>query len=290
MARHTGLDQTDLYGAKLAELVAQNVSNPLPAENAINARLTGIDETGTAVLASKITTTTNNFGGFALVLQDDEKYNDFYWLQFITRQLVVDKVDKVGKVDKVAKTGDLVNKASTPAYQLVDATEEVTDFASGAGASNWNTCWGVDSGLTKGWFGDTYEYAHSDDLKITAILDPPSVLMGKTPKSKTEKDLYRDCPDGLVNMKAQLGNDQGTSRAYFSDYLLKKENGDNYRVYARFDLTLTWNAREADKKNFTLNALAATQTNTLLACHTAALQHRTNGGDDYFQKFRDRII
>ncbi|KAF5977870.1 hypothetical protein FCOIX_6202 [Fusarium coicis] len=281
MARHTGLDQTDLYGTKLAELVAQNVSNPLPAENAINARLTGIDGTGIAVLASKITTATNNFGGFALVLHDDAKYNDFYWLQFITRQLVV---------DNVAKTGKLVNKASTPAYELVDATGEVTDFASGAGASNWDTCWGVDSGLIRGWFGDTYEYAHSDDLKITAILDPPSVLMGKTPQSEAEKALYKDCPNGLVNMKTQLGNDQGTSRAYFSDYLLKKENGDNYRVYARFDLTLTWNAREADKKNFTLNSLAATETNTLLACHTAALRHRTSRGDDSFQTFRNKII
>jgi hypothetical protein len=281
MARHTGLDQTDFCGAKLAELVAQNVSNPLPAENAVNARLTGIDGTGTAVLASKITTATKNFGGFALVLHDDAKYNDFYWLQFITRQLVV---------DSVAKTGKLVNKASTPAYELVDAAAEVTDFASGAGASNWNTCWGVDSGLTKGWFGDTYEYAHSDALKITAILDPPSVLMGKTPTSERDKALYRDCPDGLVNMKTELGDGQGTSRAYFSDYLLKKENGNNYRVYARFDLTLTWNASEADKKNFTLNPLAATQTNTLLACHTAALQHITSRGDDSFQTFRNRII
>ncbi|PNP85178.1 hypothetical protein FNYG_01407 [Fusarium nygamai] len=286
MARHTGIDQTEIYGAKLAELVAQNVSSPLPAENAINARLTGIDGTGTAVLASKIKTTSKDFGGFALVLHDDAKYNDFYWLQFITRQLVV---------NNAAKTGNLVNKASTPAYQLVDATGEVTDFASGAGASNWNTCWGVDSGLTKGFFADTYEYAHSDAHKITAVLDPPSVLMGKTPTSVREKALYKDCPDGLVNMKTELGDGQGISRAYFSDYLLKKVEGDRYRIYARFDLTLTWNARETDKKNFTLNSLASTETSTLLACHTAALQHVTTPGngdtpEDSFQSFRNRII
>ncbi|KAF5547792.1 hypothetical protein FMEXI_5118 [Fusarium mexicanum] len=286
MDRPKGLDRTDLYADKLAELVTQNVSNPLPAENAINARLTGIDGTATAILASKIKTTSNDFGGFALVVQDDAKYNDFYWLQFITRQLVV---------DNAAKTGSLVNKASTPAYQLVDATGEVTDFASGAGASNWNTCWGVDSALTRGWFADTYEFAKSDDLKITAILDPPSVLMGKVPTSVREKALYKDCPDGLVNMKTELGDGQGISRAYFSDYLLKKVEGDRYRIYARFDLTLTWNAREADKKNFTLNSLASTETATLLACHTAALQHVTTPGngdppEDPFQNFRNRII
>ncbi|KAF4432139.1 hypothetical protein FACUT_8405 [Fusarium acutatum] len=287
MARPTGIDRTDLYADKLAELVTQNVSNPLPAENAINARLNGIDGTGTAILASKIKTTSNDFGGFTLVLQDDAKYNDFYWLQFITRQLVV---------NNVAKTGNLVNKAVTPAYQLVNATGEVTDFANGTGASNWNTCWGVDSALKKGFFADTYEFAKSDAHKITAILDPPSVLMGKTPGSEREKALYQDAPDGLVNMKTELGDDQGISRAYFSDYLLKKVDGDRYRIYARFDLTLTWNAREADKKNFTLNTLASTETSALLACHMAALQHVTTPGkqgdapDDSFQDFRNKII
>ncbi|KAF5681684.1 tyrosinase precursor (monophenol monooxygenase) [Fusarium circinatum] len=284
MDRPKGLDRTDLYADKLAELVTQNVSNPLPAENAINARLTGIDGTGTAILASKIKTTSNDFGGFALVVQDDAKYNDFHWLQFITRQLVV---------DDAAKTGSLVNKASTPAYQLVDATGEVKDFASGAGASNWNTCWGVDSALTKGWFADTYEFAKSDDLKITAILDPPSVLMGKIPGSLQKE--YKDAPDGLVNMKTELADSQGISRAYFSDYLLKKVDGDRYRIYARFDLTLTWNAREADKKNFTLNTLASTETNALLACHMAALRHVTTPGDgtagnESFETFRSKII
>ncbi|KAG5789185.1 hypothetical protein H9Q69_011766 [Fusarium xylarioides] len=287
MPQHKGIDQTELYGAKLAELVAQNVSSPLPAENAINARLTGIDGTGAAVLASKIKTTSKDFGGFALVLHDDAKYSDFYWLQFITRQLVV---------NNVAKTGNLVNKAVTPAYQLVNATGEVTDFASGTGAFNWNICWGVDSALNKGFFADMHEYAFSDAHKITAVLDPPSVLMGKTPTSVIEKALYKDCPDGLVNMKNELGDDQGISRAYFSDYLLKKVDGDRYRIYARFDLTLTWNAREADKKNFTLNTLASTETNTLLACHMAALQHITTPGkqgeapDDSFRDFRNKII
>ncbi|KAF5664561.1 hypothetical protein FDENT_12814 [Fusarium denticulatum] len=279
-----GLDRTELYADKLAELVTQNVSNPLPAENAINARLTNIDGTGTAILASKIKTTSNDFGGFALVIQDNAKYNGFYWLQFITRQLVV---------DNVAKTGSLVNKASTPAYQLVDATGEVTDFASGAGASNWNTCWGVDSALTRGWFADTYEFAKSEDHKITAILDPPSVLMGKIPGNFKKE--YKDAPDGLVNMKTELGDSQGISRAYFSDYLLKKVDGDRYRIYARFDLTLTWNAREADKKNFTLNTLASTETNALLACHMAALRHVTTPGDsttgkESFESFRNKII
>ncbi|KAF5983152.1 hypothetical protein FBULB1_3941 [Fusarium bulbicola] len=284
MDRPKGLDRTDLYAGKLAELVTQNVSNPLPAENAINARLTNIDGTGTAILASKIKTTSNDFGGFALVAQDDAKYNDFHWLQFITRQLVV---------DDAAKTGSLVNKASTPAYQLVDATGEVTDFASGAGASNWNTCWGVDSALTRGWFADTYEFAKSEDHKITAILDPPSVLMGKIPGSLKKE--YKDAPDGLVNMKTELGDSQGISRAYFSDYLLKKVDGDRYRIYARFDLTLTWNAREADKKNFTLNTLTSTETNALLACHMAALRHITTPGDgttgnESFENFRSKII
>ncbi|CVK96836.1 uncharacterized protein FMAN_11158 [Fusarium mangiferae] len=276
-----GIDRTDLYGDKLAELVVQDVSNPIPAENAIHARLTGIDGTATAILASKIKTATDDFGGFALVVQDDTKYDDFYWLQFITRQLVV---------DNVAKTGNLVNKATTPAYQLVIATGEVTDFSTGAGASNWNTCWGVDSGLTKGFFADTYEFAKSDAHKITAILDPPSVLMGKVPTDK-EKAFYKDAPHGLVNMETELGDGQGISRAYFSDYLLKKANGDNYRVYARFDLTLTWNAREVGKKNFTLNTLASTGTNTILACHMAALRHTTTpGNEESFREFRSKII
>ncbi|KAF4493860.1 hypothetical protein FAGAP_10002 [Fusarium agapanthi] len=285
MDRPKGLDRTDLYADKLAELATQNVSNPLPAENAINARLTDIDGTATAILASKIKTTSNGFGGFALVVQDDAKYNDFHWLQFITRQLVV---------NNVAKPGNLVNKAVTPAYQLVNATGEVTDFANGTGASNWNTCWGVDSALKKGFFADTYEFAKSDAHKITAILDPPSVLMGKVPSDK-QKALYDDAPAGLVNMTTELGDDQGISRAYFSDYLLKKVDGGRYRIYARFDLTLTWNAREADKKNFALNTLASTETNALLACHVAALQHVTtpgNGttGTDYFLDFRNKII
>ncbi|KAF4337731.1 hypothetical protein FBEOM_8399 [Fusarium beomiforme] len=277
-------DQTALYGDKLAELVTQGVTNPPPAENAVNARLTNIDGTGTAVLASKINTT-KNYGGFALIFHDDPKYKDFKWLQFITRQLVV---------GGAAKTGNLVNKTNTPAYQLVNSAQEITDFTSGAGVPNWNTCWGVDSGLSKVFFADTYEYAISDAHKITAILDPPSVLMGKVP-TRFDKDMYKDAPDGLVSMKTELGTSQGISRAYFSDYLVKVE-GDRHRIYARFDFILTWNAKESDKTKFTLNSLAATETNSILDCHMAALRHITTPGkagdapQEPFRAFRESII
>ncbi|KAF9783047.1 hypothetical protein IL306_010589 [Fusarium sp. DS 682] len=280
-------DYKDLYGDKLAELVTQDVPDTPPAENVVNARLTSIDGTGTAVLASKIKAT-EEYGGFALILQHDANYKDFEWLQFITRQLVV---------DGAAKTGSLLNKTFSPAYQLVNSVEEVTDFSSGSGASNWNTCWGVDSTLRNPFYRTKYDYANSDTHKMIAILDAPSVLMGKVP-TQTEKSMYQDAPDGLVNMEKERGEGSGVSRAYFSDYLVKKVDGGRHRIYARFDLTLTWNARESrnGKKNFTLTSHPPVETNSLLNCHMAALSHITTPGkegdapQDPFQAFRQSII
>ncbi|KAL9572603.1 hypothetical protein ACKAV7_003436 [Fusarium commune] len=204
-------DQTALYGNKFAELVAQGVSNPLPAENAVNAKLTSIDR---------------------------------HW--------------------------DCRSGQQT----MVNSTEDITDFATSSGAPNWNTCWGVDSNLTDVFFAGTHEYVKSDALKVNGIMDTPSVFIGKIPKP-WDRDSYQDAPDDLVDMK-ELATGPGTSRAYFSDYLVKKKfDGGGHRIYARFDLSLTWNAGEGDKKNFELSSLNSTATNEFLNCHRAALQHKT---------------
>jgi hypothetical protein len=132
------MDKTAEWCDKLAELVAQEVVTPPPAENTVNARLTGIDGTGIAALVSKLKQDTKTYDGFALVFQHDTNYQSFEWLQFITRQLVV---------DNTAKKGNLVVKTNTTSYQLVDSAAEITDytFASGSKPANWNTCWKVDS-------------------------------------------------------------------------------------------------------------------------------------------------
>ncbi|EWZ00369.1 hypothetical protein FOYG_00249 [Fusarium oxysporum NRRL 32931] len=259
-------NQTPLYGNKFAELVAQDVSNPLPAENAVNAKLTSIDGTGTAALVSRlyVPEDTKRYGGFGLIFKDDSTYDDFKWVQFVTRQLII---------DGAAQTGSLSNKTNKPAYQLVNSTEDITDFATGSGAPNWNTCWGVDSKLADVFFASTHEYVKSDALKVNGIMDTPSVLIGKIPKP-WDRDSYQDAPDDLVDMK-ELATGPGTSRAYFSDYLVKKLDGGGHRIYARFDLSLTWDADEGDKKNFELSSLNSTATNAFLNCHRAALQHTT---------------
>ncbi|KAH7254249.1 uncharacterized protein BKA55DRAFT_510123 [Fusarium redolens] len=259
-------DQTPLYGTKFAELVADDVSDPPPAENAVNAKLTSIDGTGTAVLASNlfIPEDKQKYGGFALILKDDSKYDDFRWVQFITRQLVI---------NGAAQTGSLSNKVNKPAYQLVNSTENITDFATGSGAPNWNTCWGVDSALAQIFFADTHEFVKSAPLKLNGIMDTPSVLIGKLPQPY-DREYFLDAPSDLVDMK-KLATGPGTSRAYFSDYLVKKLDGSGYRIYARFDSSLTWNAGEVDKKNFEIRSLSSTATNAFLNCHRAALLHTT---------------
>ncbi|KAM0249526.1 hypothetical protein ACHAQJ_009032 [Trichoderma viride] len=254
------------WESKLAELVVKEVA----AENVVNARLTDIDGTGIATLVSKLTQDSKTYGGFALILQDKKKYKDFEWLQFITRQLVV---------DNVAKTGNLVIKANTTSYQLVESAAEITDYAfvSGSKPSNWDTCWKVDSTILpqdkQPFFREGYEYAISDAHNLTAILDAPAIMVGIKPIDKL-KYLYEDLPDDLVEMKSALGTGEGISRAYFSDYLVKKVGGE-WHIYARFDFSLTWKAGDKDRKNFTLRSLKTTKTTSLLDCHMKALKHRT---------------
>jgi hypothetical protein len=280
---------TEEWGNKLAELAVQEVAAPPPAENVVNARLTDIDGTGIATLVSKLTQASETYGGFALILKHDTKYKDFEWLQFITRQLVV---------DDAAITGNLVIKTNTASYQLVNSAAEITNyaFAPDSEPSNWNTCWKVDSTISpqpKPFFREGYEYAISDAHKLTAILDAPGIMAGKQPKD-WEKPEYKDVPDNLVIMKDALGTRKGISRAYFSDYLVKKVNG-KWHIYARFDFSLTWNARDADKKNFTLRSLRTTTTTSLLHCHKAALTHKTTPGTkgteskDLWEDFRKSI-
>ncbi|UKZ74821.1 hypothetical protein TrVFT333_002491 [Trichoderma virens FT-333] len=278
------------WGNKLAELAIQEVTVPLPTENAVNARLTDIDGTGTATLVSKLKQAAKTYGGFALILKHDPDYKEFEWLQFITRQLVV---------DGAAITGNLVIKINTTSYQLVNSVEEITDyaFAPGSEPSNWNTCWKVDASILpfpKPFFREGYEYAISDAHNLTAILDAPAVLAGKIP-TNAEKSMYEDVPSGLVVMKDALGTGEGISRAYFSDYLVKKV-GDKWRIYARFDFSLTWNARDTDKKNFTFHSLGTTTTASLLDCHMAALMHKTTPGKpgteskEPWKEFRESIL
>ncbi|KAF7555598.1 hypothetical protein G7Z17_g2056 [Cylindrodendrum hubeiense] len=286
------INHTADWGNKLAELVVQQVSAPPPAQNAINAQLTGIDGTGIATLASKLAQATKTYGGFALILKHDPEYKDFEWLQFITRQLVA---------DGAAITGNLVIKTNTSSYQLVNSAASITDyaFASGSGPSNWNTCWKVDSTILptpKPFFRDGYEYAISDADKLTAILDAPGIMVGKKyPQTDVERRSYEDLPGNLVVMKDALGSREGISRAYFSDYLVKKV-GEEFRICARFDFSLTWNAKDADKNNFTLSSLGTTTTTSLLDCHKAALMHKTTPGNtskvpqEPWKDFRDKIL
>ncbi|PTB37464.1 uncharacterized protein TrAFT101_011182 [Trichoderma asperellum] len=287
MADHNNL--TKEWGDKLAQLVAQDVTNPPPAENAVNAKLQNIDGTGVAALVSKLTQPTSKYGGFALILQDDTEYKEFEWLQFITRQLVA---------NGVAINGNLVIKTNTTSYQLVNSVDDITDytFANGNEPSNWDTCWKVDSIIVpvpRPFFRDSYEYAISDPHKFTAILDAPGILTGKTPT--WDKSLYEDLPPNCVVMKDQLGTQQGISRAYFSDYLMKKDQ-NKWRVCARLDFSLTWNAQDTDKNNFTVRCISTTATTSLLDCHKAALMHKTVPGSptkqptEPWKTFRDSIV
>jgi hypothetical protein len=280
------MDKTAEWCDKLAELVAQEVVTPPPAENTVNARLTSIDGTGIAALVSKLKQDTKTYDGFALVFQHDTNYQSFEWLQFITRQLVV---------DNTAKKGNLVVKTNTTSYQLVDSAAEITDytFASGSKPANWNTCWKVDSKILpnpKPFFREAYEYAIIPEKKLTAILDAPSAMAGKIPLKVTERD-YVDLPGDLVVMQDVLGSHEGISRAYFSDYLVKKDN-DKWRIFARFDFNLTWNpvTKDTEKKNFTLYSLKTTATTELLECHKNALLHKTTEGKEPWKSFRDSIL
>lgn len=284
------INLTAEWGNKLAELVVEEVAASPPAANAVNAQLTAIDGTGTATLVSKLTQAVKPYGGFALVLKHGTEYKDFEWLQFITRQLVV---------DGAAITGNLVIKANTTSYQLVNSAAEITDytFEPGSEPSNQNTCWKVDSTILphpKPFFRDGYEYAISDAHNLTAILDAPAIMAGKNP-TNAEKSMYEDVPDDLVVMKDALGTGEGISRAYFSDYLMKKING-KWHIYARFDFSLTWKSKDADKNNFTLRSLRTTKTTVLLDCHVAALMHKTTPGktgaksNEPWKNFRDLII
>jgi hypothetical protein len=264
------LDKAEQWSAKLAELVAQEVVDPPPAENAVNARLTGIDGNGTAALVSKLKQDAETYDGFALVFHHATNYKSFEWLQFITRQLVV---------EDTAKKGNLITSTNTTSYQLVDSPTEITDytFASGSKPANWDTCWKVDSTIIpepRPFFREAYEFAISPGKTLTAILDAPSAMTGKKPP-ENQKRYYADIPDDLVVMKDELGSHEGVARAYFSDYLVKKD-GYKWRIFARFDFNLTWDpaTKNTNKKNFTLRALKSTATTELLECHKTALMHK----------------
>ncbi|KAF3922604.1 hypothetical protein AA313_de0205599 [Arthrobotrys entomopaga] len=280
-------DLTAEFGDKLAELATQAVANPPPAENIVHARLTGIDGTGNAALVSKVAQGANKYEGFALVFKHDTESQSFEWLQFITRQLVV---------DNVPKTGNLIFQNITVAYQLVNSANEIADFslATGPQPANWNTCWKVDCGATKAFFRETYESVMSADKKVSAILDFPTSTAGVTvAQNKTIRDMYIDLPDDTVNMKVWLDSQDhdGIARAYFSDYLVKKNADNKYHILARFDFNLTWDpAKTAQKKDFTVHSVKATPTTALLDCHKAALLHTTTKGAQPFKNFYDKII
>lgn len=280
------IDLTTECGDKLAELATQAVANPPPAENAVHARLTGIDGTGNAALVSKVKQGAYKYDGFALVFKRDTDSQKFEWLQFITRQLVV---------DHVAKTGNLIFQTGTVAYQLVASADEITDYslATGSQPANWNTCWKVDSGAGKALFRESYEFVMNADKKVSAILDAPSSMAGAdVPDNPTIRDMYIDLPGDRVNMKAWLDSQKGDgiARAYFSDYLMKKDADNKYHILARFDFNLTWNpAKTAQKKDFTLHAVQTTATTALLGCHKAALLHTTTKNKQPFKDFHDKI-
>jgi hypothetical protein len=279
-------DLTTEYGDKLAELATQAVANPPPAENAVHARLTDIDGTGNAALVSKVKQGANKYEGFALVFKHDADSQRFEWLQFITRQLVV---------DHAAKTGNLIFQTGTVAYQLVDSADEITDYtlATGSQPANWNTCWKVDSGAGKALFRESYESVMNADKKVSAILDFPTSTAGTTPpENKSIRDLYIDLPGNMVNMKEWLGlqNGDGIARAYFSDYLMKKDADNKYHILARFDFNLTWNpVKTAKKEDFTVHSVTTTPTTALLECHKAALLHKTTKDKQPFKDFYDKI-
>ena len=278
-------DQTTKYGDKLAELATQAVAYPQPAENIIHAQLTGIDGTGTAALVSKVVQGANKYEGFALVLKRDTDSQKFEWLQFITRQLVFGQ-----KVE----TGSLIVKTGAVAYQLVDSADEITDYslATGSQPANWSTCWKVDSVISgKALFRDSYEYVMNPDRKVSAILDFPTSTVGKD-VIQSIRDMYIDLPGDTVNMKGLLEkqNEGGIARAYFSDYLMKKDADDKYYILARFDFNLTWNpAKTAQKKDFTVRSVSAIATTALLECHKAALLHKTTKDAQPFKYFYDKI-
>ncbi|KAM0796485.1 hypothetical protein BDR22DRAFT_521026 [Usnea florida] len=205
------LDKMSEYGNKLAELATQEVTTPLPAENAIHARLSGIDGTGNAVLVSKVEQGAKKYEGFALVFKHDTDSQRFEWLQFITRQLVV---------NHTAQTGSLIVKSKSVAYQLLDSADEITDYALATGSqpANWSTCWKVDSAvLGKALFRDSFEFVRNVDKKVSAILDLPGPTVGKVVAQNSRYE-YIDLPGDMVNMKSLLEsqNGDGISRAYFS--------------------------------------------------------------------------
>ncbi|KAF4437489.1 hypothetical protein F53441_13026 [Fusarium austroafricanum] len=271
------LNKTTDWENKLSELAVKDVADSPP--NAAHARLTSIDGTGTATLASQLKKGDGNddtYGGFALILKDDTKFEQFEWLQFVARQLVVGGVQK---------TGDLVNKVNTTSYQLVDSATEITDYASpNPSPPNWASCWSVDSFTThksNPFFRYSYEYAISSAHKLTAIMDAPTILVGKSAPF-VPKDDYQDLPGNPVAMRKELGFSEGTSRVYFTDYLMKKKDG-RWHIYARFDFSLTWeDAKSKDKNkeksNFKFRTLSATETTSMLPCHMQALSHTTTPG------------
>jgi len=293
-----GQNRTTTWENKLAQLVAGPVPTPPPAQNAVNARLTDIDGAGTANLVSKLKDGEKEYNGFALIFHHPTTdHQNYEWLQFITRQLVVN--------DNAIK-GNLVNKTNTTCYQLVDSAAEITDYTleSGPKPSNWNSCWNVDAGIITGdpnpLFRETYEYVLSTNHNVTAVLDLPTPLIGKSP-TESEKKYYLNLPVGdSVPMREAVGSGQGVARAYFSDYLLKKD-GNNYRILARFDFYLTWNPVTKTAKppfSFSVHSVKATPTTELLECHKEAMLHKANGrtpdNKEYHEQpwkpFYDKIV
>ena len=280
-------DKSAEWAKTLEDLIGQPVQNPPPANNAVNARIPNIDGNGTAALVSNLNSGNRDYQGFGLIFQHDPNYEDYDWLQFITRQLVV---------DGVAQEGNLVMQGPSAAYALVESPDEVTDYDFPPGTAkpaNWDTCWKVDSNIKKPdpFLRFSYESAVSEEKKLRAILDAPTVLTGKIPL-KVELPYFEDVPEELVVMSKFLGkNKEGTSRAYFSDYLMKKE-GENWRIIARVDFNQTWTHVKEDTKRapFELRSVKTTETSVLLDCHRAALLHTTTKNIQPWVAFNNKII
>ena len=178
---------------------------------------------------------------------------------------------------------------------MVDSADEITDYtlATGSQPANWNTCWKVDSGGTKGLFRECYESVRNEEKNVSAILDFPSSTTGKiAPQNPIIRDTYIDLPGDAVDMKDWLSKQSGDgiARAYFSDYLMKTGADNQYHILARFDFYLAWNpAKTAAKKDFSIHSVKSIATTSLLECHKAALLHETTKNKQPFKDFYDRI-
>lgn len=256
---------------KHLQILAEKPKNTDP-ENRIVSKISNID-TGDCVLVSNLKQDTRKYPGFALIFKHLSPGN-YQWLQFVTRQLVVN-----GNY----RTGDLVTKINTQACKLVESKDKVCEYENtNKTISNWNACWKVDGRINNPFFPDEYDFAQNEN--ITAILCTPEVFVGRKP-THWESEIYQDLPPNPVNMKDLLTDDcTAISRAYFSDYLLRKGVGKSegkWKICARFDFSLTWLLYNTtpDKNAYQIECHFCDKTVTLLECHKKAWNRKTIPGD-----------